>query len=169
MSANVKGAHVELGRQFQYPSPDDDTYEAKEFGRVFSSWGAGDASQLFGESPQTTTPWPNAPRRKDRKPYDQARVKEFLQQPPELEDVDPRYLHSTQPNLTRPGVDYYMGDDYQQTGQTFADQGNEGNRYPVVYSRDDGVNLLLSGHHRGAASLLRGEQMKARRLEGPWG
>jgi hypothetical protein len=155
--------------QFRYPTADSSSFERGQFERVNSLWGTGDVDGLFKGGPQTTTPWPRAPRDKKRKPYDEALVKEALNSPAELEDFDPRNLHSTQPGLTRQGVDYYMNNDYARTGETFADKGNAGNRYPVVYSREDGVNMLLSGHHRGSAALLQGKQFPVRRVEGPWG
>ena len=81
-----------------------------------------------------------------------------------MREVDPRHLHSTQTNITLPGVNYYMGDEYRQTGRTFADMDKAGNRFPVVYTRE-GQNKLLSGHHRATAALLRGEQFRAIHIE----
>ena len=86
--------------------------------------------------------------------------------PPELSDVDPRTLHSTQRGLTRGGVQHYMSDkSYEETGATYADQEKVGNRFPVIYSRAEagGVtrNVILSGHHRATKALLRGENLRA--------
>jgi hypothetical protein len=80
--------------------------------------------------------------------------------------VDPRTLHSTQRGLTRGGVQHYMNDpSYEETGATYADAEKIGNRYPVIYSRKEAGdvtrNVLLSGHHRAAKALLRGEDLRA--------
>jgi hypothetical protein len=32
-----------------------------------------------------------------------------------------------------PGVEYYLGDRYRTTGETYADEHNLGNKHPVVY------------------------------------
>lgn len=155
---------------FRYPDPEgtDDSDARQQFARTHRAFGAKNPEELFGESPTTPAPWPRAGRQKRRADFDQGRVDAALRNPV-LSEVDPRNLHSTQPNITRQGVDYYMGTEYERTGSTFADQGQAGNRYPVVYSREDGQNLALSGHHRAAAALLRGENLRAIHVEGPWG
>ncbi|MCA1783593.1 MAG: hypothetical protein LC679_15895, partial [Intrasporangiaceae bacterium] len=133
---------------FRYPKgpddPDSDDFTRGQFKRAHDAWASGDPASVFGESQTTPTPWPRAARDKRRKPYDQGRVHHALSEP-EFRDVDPTQLHSTQPSITRQGVDYYMGDEYEQTGTTFADQGDAGNRFPMVYGRDDGQNMILSG------------------------
>lgn len=156
---------------FRYPDPEGtgDDYTRFQFERVHRAHGAKNLEELFGESPVTPTPWPRAGQLKRRASFDQGVVNEALTGPRELTRVDPRALHSTQPGITRQGVDYYMGTEYEETGKTFADQGDPGNRYPVVYDREDGQSLILSGHHRGAAALLRGEEFDAIRTQGPWG
>ena len=160
-----------MTERWEYPDPDAGTgseFQRSQFERVHRAYGAKNVEELFGDSPTTPTPWPRAARQKRRGDFDQGTVDAALREPV-LSDVDPRNLHSTQPGLTRQGVDYYLGDEYQETGTTFADQDQAGNRYPVVYDREDGQSLLLGGHHRGAAALLRGEQLRAVRTEGPWG
>lgn len=155
---------------YTYPTPENpgDDFAKQQFERVNRAYGSKNPEEMFGQSPVTPTPWPRAGRQKHRGDFDQGRVNDALRNPV-LTEVDPRNLHSTQPSITRQGVDYYMGDEYERTGTTFADQGNAGNRYPVVYSREDGQNLALSGHHRAAAALLRGETLRAIQVEGPWG
>lgn len=98
----------------------------------------------------------------------QQMVRKVLSTPPELHDVDPRNLRATQPSVTRAGVSHYLSSQqWEHTGQTFADQGNVGNRYPVVYRRArDGQDILLSGHHRAAAALMRGTPLRTRIVEG---
>jgi hypothetical protein len=143
-------------------------------------YGSKDIERLFPEgAPSAAAPWPIAARRKDRQDYDPELVREALHQPAELAEIDPRHLRATQPRVTRGGVDYYLGDTYNQTGETYADQGNVGNAFPVVYSRRNEYrqadwqpeyeHLLLSGHHRGSAALLQGRQFQARHIVGGYG
>lgn len=135
--------------------------------------GSNDIDQMFpGQTPRTTTPWAGMSRRKDVRDYDQDRVRDALiHHASEMVHISPDDpgLRATQPYLTRAGVSHYLGDDYQRHGTTFADQHNAGNSHPVVYAREDGQKLLLSGHHRAAAALLQGRQFPARLVEGPWG
>ncbi len=165
--------NVSRGQFFEYPkSMDDegvDQFTREQFRKVHESYGSNDPDRLFGSGDAPApAPWPRAARRKSQRDYDPDIVRQALEGPQELVDVDPRHLHSTQPSVTRPGVDYYMGDDYNRTGETFADKGNAGNRHPTVYERE-GVNLLLSGHHRASAALLQGRPLPARKVVGPWG
>lgn len=157
---------------FRYPKgpddPDATDFDRSRFERVFRAQGSQDPSVLFGDAPVTPTPWPRAARDKRRPSFDEGLVEAAVRSP-HLRDVDPSALHSTQPGITRQGVDYYMGSRYEQTGETFADKAEPGNRYPVVYAREDGQNLILSGHHRAAAALLSGRQLRANLVEGPWG
>lgn len=157
------------GQQFNYPkTPADPGYD--QFHRVHELHGSNDVGAIFGEHhDKALVPWPRAGRRKDRADYDKDVVTRGLSQPAQVEDVDPRFLHVTQPHIVRAGVVHYMGDEYDRTGRTFADQGNVGNAFPVVYDRDDGYRLLLSGHHRATAALLKGRGLAARRFSGPWG
>lgn len=158
---------------FEYPkSMDDDSvdpFTRDQFRKVHEAFGTNEPERFFGSSSAPApAPWPRAGRRKAQRDYDPDVLRQALEGPQDLTDVDPRNLHSTQPNITRGGVDYYMGDEYEKTGTTFADQGNAGNRFPVVYERE-GVNVLLSGHHRATAALLQGRPLPARRVVGPWG
>ena len=82
-----------------------------------------------------------------------------------LREMDPRDLHATQPWVTQEGVSYYSGSKYRETGQTFKDMDQPTNRYPTVYTDRRGRNLLLGGHHRATAALLRGEQFRAIHIE----
>jgi hypothetical protein len=123
---------------------------------------------------QTQTPFPRAGQRKGQHSYDEEAVHKVLRNPPELRDVDPRTLHSTQPAITRAGVKHYLSGEYEKSGTTFADQGNVGNRFPVVYRRsregtDQVDDILLSGHHRATAALIKGQPLRARVVEGGWG
>lgn len=139
--------------------------------RAQRAWGSHDLDALFGDAPTTATPFRQAGRSKDRKDYDPELIRQALTDPQEhhLQLHDPRELRATQPSITRSGVQYYLTDEYRRTGRTFADQHNLGNRHPVVYRREDGQSLLLSGHHRAAVALLRGEPLQAVTIDGPWG
>ena len=134
--------------------------------------GSGDIGRMFpDEAPMAPVPWERAGQRKDRETYDKTRVKAVLlhHDRHEMVEMDPAELHATQPSLTRAGVRHYLTNDYRRLGTTYGDQGNPGNRRPIVYAREDGTNLLLSGHHRAASALLQGHQFAAVRISGPWG
>lgn len=135
-------------------------------------YGAGDLDALFNGNPTTAVPFPRAARSIKRMDYDKNLVNEVLRNPEHhhMQDVDPRLLHATQPSVTRAGVSHYLSDHYERTGETYADMDNAGNRRPIVYHRvDDDQYILLSGHHRGTAKLLRGEPLQAIVIHGPWG
>lgn len=151
-------------------------YESQKAHRYF---GSNDIDHLFPDGkPLTVVPWEQMGRRKDRQDYDRGLVRATLAKPPsehEFEEIDPRTLHATQPSIVRDGVSHYLEHDYRTGNRpTYADQDMVGNRHPVVYRRADlhgrePQNLLLSGHHRAAATLLQGRQFRARVIEGGWG
>ena len=120
------------------------------------------------------TPWGMAGGRRDRvSQYDRGLVKDALQNPDRYRvapmDLDDPNLRSVQPGVTRMGVQHYMGDDYRTHGTLFADKENAGNQKPMVYHRDDGQSLILSGHHRAVAGLLGDQPVDAIHVHGPWG
>lgn len=135
-------------------------------------YGAGDIDKVFHGGDQAVVPWQQAGKSKTHQDYDPAVVKQALSSPPVLTKVDPRNLKSTQPMVTREGVDYYTSGRYEQSGETYADKSNLGNQWPVVYRRPKMADptqhedLLLSGHHRGVAALLQGKPLDARLVEG---
>ena len=142
----------------------------EHYDRLDALYGSHEAGvdKIFGGSPVGMPPHPKwEVRSKQGLKYDTSSVHAAIRQtPPELSDVDPRTLHSSQRGLTSPGVRHYMEDDtYEQHGTTYADQGNVGNRYPVVLSRQEAAgvtrNVILSGHHRATKALLRGENLRA--------
>ena len=151
--------------------------------RASEFWQGKDIDKMFpeGGSEVQTTPWGQAGRRKDRQDFDPDLVRNAIQSPADdVTDIDPRHLLATQPSVTRGGVQHYMDDPtWRETGETFADKGNPGNRIPVVYSRQNEFrtqdwqpeeeHLLLSGHHRAAAALLQGQQFPARHVRGGYG
>ena len=133
--------------------------------RLDEFFGSNNVDRLFGDSPVTAVPFPPAGRLKSKKDYDKDRVTAALSNPDyPLTKVDPRTLSATQPSITREGVNHYMHSD-----ELYADRHNIGNKQPVVYQRDDGTNLLLSGTHRATAALLKGQQFGARVVSGPYG
>lgn len=131
--------------------------------RTDEFWGANSVDRMFGDSPKTSVPWPEATPTKTHRYYDPRKVDEALSRGQQPEPVDPRGLHATQPEVTRAGVSHYMSG----TGQLYADAHQPGNQNPVVF-HDEMRNrdVLLSGHHRAATALLRGEQFGAVRVSG---
>ena len=136
-------------------------------------YGAGyDAAFPTASGPLRNAPWPRAGRRKDVEDYDRTVVADALRRPPLLVDVDPRGLRASQPSVTAPGVAFYMGVDNKSAGRLFADADKPGNQNPVVYRRVTGPSVddvILSGHHRSTAALLRGEPLRAVVVSGGWG
>lgn len=122
-------------------------------------WGQG-VDAAFKGAPKIIAPWPTASRSKTNKGFDSQLVDNALKDPSaHMMDMDPRHLHASQGWVTKPGVDYYSGTKYQETGRTFADQHQASNQYPIVYQRG-GQNRILTGHHRATAALLHGTQFK---------
>jgi hypothetical protein len=125
-------------------------------------YGAGDTDSLFNGAIETTVPFRAASRRKDEDLFDRGVVVDALSGRTRLREIDPRVLHATQRGVTRQGVDYYMGDEYNLTGQTYADPDDIGNANPIVYRNPKTDQwMILSGHHRAAAALLKGEPLEA--------
>lgn len=153
-------------QRFAYPA-DAEAAKGTGFEQVHRLHGAGDTDALFKGAPKTVAPWPSAGRSKSNpRGYDPNLVQAALKAPEQhMTDLDPRNLHATQGWVTRPGVEYYKTSEYRETGRTFADQNQAGNRYPVVYRDSQGRNKLLSGHHRASAALLRGDQFRALLVE----
>lgn len=132
--------------------------------------------EVFGEHGKIGTPWRQAGGRRDRSTWDQGTVAEHLSREPEsheIQDVDPRILRSTQPEVTRTATEHYLSGDYERHGKLYADAHNAGNKRPVVYARqeENGTTtpLLLSGHHRAISALMSGRPLTARVIHGGWG
>lgn len=159
-----------LGLQFHYPESEA-AAEADPFAagyvRTHRLYASNDLVKMFGGAPSTTAPWDTAPRSKTGPgTFDRIAVANVLSRPPQLREFDPRHLHATQPSVLRHIVSHYLEGDYERTGNTFADQHNVGNKYPVVYTNHRGMNIILSGHHRASAALLRGQPLLARHVRG---
>lgn len=143
-------------------------------------YGTNDINSLFptGNSVRPI-PWEQQARLKDRHDYDANLVQHAIRHPEQhMDSVDPRNLHGSQPSITRQGLHYYMHEPtWRETGHTFKDNDQLMNRHPVVYTREPNPrnprngpeHVLLSGHHRAAAALLRGEPLQAIHVHGPWG
>lgn len=160
--------------------PDETSYEVQKRSAVRGLHGRKDMSALFGEqSPIALQPFPSAGRRKGERLYNQEAVTAELSRPePRTVDIDPRILSGSQPNVTRAGVAHYFeGDEYEKQGRTFADQHNVGNQFPFVVSKRrtrpnaygpehvEHEHVIISGHHRATAALLRGQRLTTRWLE----
>lgn len=141
--------------------------------RIVAAAGSKDLDRLFppGGAEIIPAPWWSAGKRKDRLEYDADLVHAALDtKDPQIRLVDPTGLRSTQPSITRAGVAYYLDNpDYYLTGETYADGDVAMNKYPVIYRRFDGQDLILSGHHRAAAAALLGTPLRATVVDGPWG
>jgi len=136
-------------------------------------WGAG-IDGLFRRSdgdvrPKVVVPWPTWTRQRGRAPYDLDVVRTALRGVPRLADIDPRSLTATQTWVRWDGVDHYLRPTYRETGRTFADRHSVINRFPFVYRRPDGTHLVLAGHHRSAAALVRAEPVRAIVVDEPGG
>lgn len=154
---------------------DETSYHVSQRERVRQVHGSKDTGALFGpHGVTTTTPWPGAARYKDAPVFDREQVHAELRHPDRrLVNIDPRILSANQPGLVRAGVaHYYDHPDYADLGHTFADHHEVGNQFPfVVTKRTRSPNqpphehVIIAGHHRAAAALLRGTHLRARWIE----
>lgn len=138
--------------------------------RADDVYGSNDIEKLFNGNGQTGAPWEPAGQSKSKMTYDKDLVARSITHPNEfpVEEHDPRTFRSTQPNVTREGVSHYLEGREGTYGETQGDH-RLGNDLPRVYNREDGQKLLLTGHHRAAAALIKGTPLKAVTINGPWG
>lgn len=141
-------------------------------------WGAGEKgmSELFGREDggaiSTRVPFPRQARSSNRRAYfDQAAIDQGVSER-HLAEIDPRSLMAGQGAITHQGMRYYMGDEYEKTGRTFADHG-AGNAHPVIYESTHPhfgwpERTILAGHHRATAALLRGSPLLAVHIKAPY-
>lgn len=140
-------------------------------------WGAlpegADLGELLSTGVSPRVPFGHAGHRRDevtgegRRRRDAA-IAAVLARRPVLHEVDPRTLLATQGGLDRAGVLHYLGSAFADIGLTYADHDSVGNADPVVYLRArDGARLILAGHHRASAALLRGRPLLARLVVEP--
>lgn len=118
--------------------------------------------------PVRPVPFPRAARSQKRKPFEQAAVTQGIRSG-NTQLVDPRVLLATQTGVTRPGVLFYLQDQYPTRGDTYQGDRDPGNRLPLVYIRDGRDAMILAGHHRSTAALIRGDLLEAIVVEGGWG
>jgi hypothetical protein len=141
-------------------------------------YGRGQESLFPNNETKVVAPFPSAGRSKKLRDFDQSKVTAALSSPPALEDVDTRGLKASQPWVTGGGVSHYMGEGgqkYAETGETYADKDNPGNKYPVIYHRRNSpeestsARIILSGHHRATAAHLEGKPLRGIVVHGGWG
>lgn len=130
-----------------------------------SMWGIGFESwkQRYGQAPRVDLPLPEVGLSSDD-------VRQVQKSRPNYTDVDPRKLSGTQPHVFPHIVEYYATDKtYDRTGETYADQDSSANRTPIVLHTQDGSGqerwILVSGHHRAVAALIRGVDLEASLVE----
>ena len=112
-------------------------------------------------APTAPVPWERAARSKEKPLYDAELVGRTIQKSrnEDIAEFDPRQLSANQPAITSSGVRHYLNNE----SGLFADKGDVGNQSPFVYvKRDTGQGIILAGHHRAAAALLRGKPLRAR-------
>lgn len=141
--------------------------------RAARAFGKGEEGMdlIFRGHVEATTPWQKAGRQKKTGMYlpgeTDSIAQELRRTPPMLRDTDPRPLLASQPSIVAHHVRYYLGDEYDVTGETSADQGNLGNRFPVILNRPSrNQKIIIAGHHRAAAALVQGRPLRALHVEG---
>ncbi|MFM8267796.1 MAG: hypothetical protein ACKOA2_07230 [Ilumatobacteraceae bacterium] len=128
-------------------------------------WGCGDLDAVFGPDALTTPcPWPRARRGRGALFSTHSCTNETLLGLAVLDEVDPRTVQATQPSVLRHHAAYYLTGRWEMTGITSADNGQPTNRFPLVADDLRGGLVLLSGHHRALAALVRGTPLLCRRL-----
>jgi hypothetical protein len=134
-------------------------------------WGTQDPALLFNGASVTTIPLKQAPFAKG---YDTALVREAVSYYPRATAIawlDPRALLATQPGIQRPALMHYLGRSYDLWGMPF-ESVSRTNRIPLVYTYNHPISeviqhMVLVGHHRTCAALLRGELLMTRQVYGP--
>lgn len=148
-------------------------YEADQRARARQLYGSKDMEGLFpGQIPKVMAPWPSSNKRTLFTPRLHAGIEKELGKPAtadRLVDIDPRILSAGQPHIVRAGVEHYLGNAYRERGETFEGGHNVGNQFPFVVTKPHPTfgheHVLLAGHHRAAAALLRGERLRTRWME----
>lgn len=128
-------------------------------------WGCDDLGTVFGPTAEKTTcPWPRARRGRGALFSAHECTNERLIGLAVLDEVDPRIVHATQPYVLRHHAAYYLSGQWELSGITSADRAQPTNRFPLVADDGRGGLVLLSGHHRALAALVRGRKLLCRRL-----
>ena len=132
-------------------------------------WGQGVEVMFPNGALTVPAPFPSVGKHKKLKPYVQSIVDDGLKSGTTTK-IDPRTLHTMQPGVTRDGVGHYID---STDGALFDQTASATNDQPLVYIRDEGNGreraILLTGNHRAAAALAKGEQLDAIVVKGPWG
>jgi len=163
----------------------DDSYgeyqtHPNQWVRTNGLWRTGEAglTKLFGREDgmanSTSVPFPHQARTSNRLAYfDHAAIAASINdRDNHLALLDPRTLMGGQPSITHRGVEYYMGDEYERTGRTYADY-SSGNAIPTVYEARHPQfghleRTIMGGHHRATAALLKGEPLLAVHVKAPY-
>lgn len=142
--------------------------------RTNGLWGRGQEGMehLFQSAPTAGPPFPHSARSSNRRAYFNHGAIEHAMQERELTEVDPRTLMKSQSHILHAGVQHYMGDQYEKTGETYASP-EGGNRFPVVYEAHHPQfgniqRTILGGHHRATSALLRGVPLRAVLVRSPY-
>ena len=82
-----------------------------------------------------------------------------------LTEVNPRTVKEViQPTVTEAGVRHYLED---TTGALYDTTHQVSNQFPAIFEDlDSGTRRVLTGHHRSAAALIKGEPIMARLVRG---
>jgi hypothetical protein len=82
----------------------------------------------------------------------------------DIHDLDPRELTGTQHGLQGGAMSHYLKHSYGENAKLFDNSQGSGNDRPVVVGFMK-RKFIMSGHHRAAAALLKGEPLQARYKE----
>ena len=114
--------------------------------------------KLFGQSDTAACPWPTAD-----VSIPQEIIDTVVASPDDVNEVDPRLLFATRPTLNRKRAEYYLSDAWETTGRTAADPLAAQNRTPIVITDALGRLVIVTGHHRALAALIRGRTLRCLR------
>lgn len=123
--------------------------------RAVAAFGKGFSALFPADSgPTAISPWQHAGRRIDEPLYDKALVAKALVNP-HYQPVDPRNLHSIQDGITKAGLRHYLSDPNKPFDPNNSDPA-------IVYVRArNRQKVILAGHHRAAAALVKGQPFYA--------
>lgn len=156
-----KGAAYEFACNSKACAPPPVGEGGSDDGGASGGSGSGDIDSLFKGALQIVAPFPSAGRRKGESKLPPRELIEEALRNPKLTAVDPKTVKTQQGFVTREGVAYYLTPKYKQTGETFADPTDRGNRFPMVWKKPSGDMVILSGNHRFTAALIEGRPQQA--------
>ncbi|MEN9821950.1 MAG: hypothetical protein RLZ04_376 [Actinomycetota bacterium] len=129
-------------------------YPSNEYLSTIYGCGSLDALFVHGAD-RITCPFPQAPQRKNETRPKGLFTHELTSSAARLTFVDPRVLHGSQSWILRQHVGYYLTERWELTGIPSAED-TPGNRFPTVVEDAAGRLVIVAGHHRAAAALIRG-------------